>query len=165
MEKLGISPIQLIAQIINFVIMIVVLKKLLYQPILTALENRRKKIEEGLNYSEKMKQELEKVEKKKTEILEEAKKEARGVLEDSKKTAEGVRIEILEKAQTEAKAIIEKGKKDVEQERKDMEYRLELETVEVASQMAAKALEDVLTAADQKTIIEKKLKKAFQTLK
>lgn len=165
MEKLGISPIQLITQIINFVIMVVVLKKLLYQPILTALENRRKKIEEGLHSSEKIKEELEKVGKKKADILQKAQIEARGIVENGKKTAEGVKDEILKNAQIEAVAIIEKGRKDLDQQRKEMESRLERETVEIAAEMAVKALGDVLTTADQKMIIDKKLKKVFQSVK
>lgn len=159
MEKLGIQPIQLLTQTINFLIMVFVLQKLLYKPIMTALENRRKKIEEGLKLTQMLKVEMEKVEKKKGEILEKARKDARVVIEDGKKAGEGVRAEIIAKAQEEAKEIVEKGRKDIELERKEMEVQLQGQTVEIAAEMTRRLLSDTLSVADQKTIIEKRLKK------
>ena len=48
MENIGIEPYQLLTQVINFALMIFILTKLLYKPILKGLEERKKKIEEGL---------------------------------------------------------------------------------------------------------------------
>ena len=73
MENLGIQPVPLLLQAINFLLLLFILKKYLYKPILKALEDRKKKIEEGLAYSEKMKAEAEKSEKKREEIISRAK--------------------------------------------------------------------------------------------
>ena len=54
MEKLGIEPILLLTQVINFTILVVVLTKFLYKPILKMLDERKKKIEEGLTLSREM---------------------------------------------------------------------------------------------------------------
>jgi len=54
MEKLGIEPSLLLAQIINFAIIVVVLSKLLYKPILSMLEKRKREIEESLRLTDKL---------------------------------------------------------------------------------------------------------------
>src|SRR3989344_5068928 len=131
MDKLGIEPTQLLFQAINFTIMVVVLTKLLYNPILRALNERKRKIAEGLAYTEKMKKEEEKLEKK--------------------------RQEVVDKAKDEAQKIIEKGKKDIELERVEMEQKLRDETIEVAEAMVTRLLENILTEKNQKALIEKKL--------
>ncbi len=157
MEKLGIEPVQLLTQAINFTIMMVILTKFLYGPITRALDQRKKKIAEGLAAAEKMKLEAEKMEKKKDEILGRARDEARQIVEASKTEGKRVEAEIIEKAHKEAGDIIEKGKKDLVSERSEMERALKDETVTLAKSMAQKVLEDSLTSKEQKAILDKKI--------
>lgn len=158
MEQLGIEPIQLLTQIFNFTVMVVVLTKFLYKPILKKLDERRKKIEEGLAMAEKIKVEAENQEKKKQEILDEAKEEARKIIEDGKKTGKKVEAEIIEKAHTEANTILEKGKEELERERLEMEKELRLQTVEIAQTWVETVLKEVLRGKNQQITINKKIK-------
>ena len=64
MEKLGIQLPMLLTQIVNFTIMLLLLTKFLYKPILKALKERKEKISQGLIYAEKMQAEEEKMLKK-----------------------------------------------------------------------------------------------------
>ena len=50
MEKLGIEPVLLAAQIVNFLVILVVLQKLLYKPILGMLEKRKREITKQKNW-------------------------------------------------------------------------------------------------------------------
>lgn len=158
MEQLGIEPIQLATQVFNFVVMVVILTKFLYKPILKKLEERRKKIEEGLALTEKMKVELEKNEKKRQEIIDVAKEEARKIIEDGKKTGKKVEAEIIEKAHTEASTILEKGKEELEREKLEMEKQLRQQTVEIAQTWVEAMLKEVLRGKNQQTIINKKIR-------
>src|SRR3989338_9157846 len=54
MDKIGVEPVALLTQIINFLLMVLILSKILYKPILKMLDERKKKIEEGLKYTAKM---------------------------------------------------------------------------------------------------------------
>ena len=85
MEKLGIEPSLLLAQIVNFVIIMVVLTKILYTPILGMLEKRKKEIEESLAIRERLRVEEEKMQVRKEKLLSEARKEARAILDEAKK--------------------------------------------------------------------------------
>lgn len=158
MDKLGIEPIQLLTQIFNFVIMVVLLTKFLYKPILKALEERRKKIEEGLQYAEKMKVETEKNEKKREEIILEAKGEARKIMEEGKKSGRIVEAEIIEKAHKEAQEVIAKGRSELSLERIEMEKQLRGQTIDIATSMVESILRQILDKNYQKEIINKKIR-------
>lgn len=158
MEQLGIEPIQLATQVFNFVVMVVILTKFLYKPILKKLEERRKKIEDGLALTEKMKLELEKNDKKRQEIIDKAMEEAGKIIEDGKKTGKKVEAEIIEKAQGEANTVLEKGKQELERERLEMERELRLQTVEIAQTWVETVLKEVLRGKNQQATINKKIR-------
>lgn len=165
MDKLGIEPIQLLTQIFNFVVMLVLLTKFLYKPVLRALSERRKKIQEGLAYADKMQEELEKSDKKRQEVIDKAKDEARKIIEESKKSGKLLEAEIVEKAHKEAGAILEKGRKELEMEKTEMERELRGNTVEIAQTWVETVLGDVLSAKNQKEIINRKLKELAKHIK
>jgi len=158
MENLGIQPVSLITQIINFLIMVFVLTKLLYKPILKILEERKKKIEESLELTEKLKKDIQANEEKKHEIIDKAKAEGKKIIEEAKKSAKQVEAELIKKAQAEAAAIVVKSKKEIEIEREELEKKLKKQTVEIAGAMAEKIINSVLSEKDHRNIIEKKLK-------
>ncbi|MBI3576547.1 F0F1 ATP synthase subunit B [Candidatus Gottesmanbacteria bacterium] len=164
MEKLGIEPLQLATQVFNFVIMVAVLTYFLYKPILRMLKERRDKIAQGLEYTEKMKQEVEKTEAKRLAIINAAKEEGRAIVEESKKAGKLVEADIIEKAHEEARAIVEKGKADVEMERINMEKKLKDQMVSVAGAIAAKALESALSVKVQRSLIDKKIRSLAKQL-
>ena len=158
MEKLGIQPIQLLAQVFNFLILMILLKKYLYKPILKMLEDRKKQIEAGLRTRKAAKQKLEAAEKKKADIINKAKLEAGQILEEAKKIGKKLEKDIIEKAEKQAVEVIKKGKKELELERVQMEKQLQKQTVDIAMAMVEKVLQQSLTDQDQQTIINKKLK-------
>lgn len=158
MEQLGIEPQLLLAQIINFAIIIVVLSKLLYKPILDILEKRRHEIEEGLKITERMRQEEEKWKEKRERMLAEARREGHKILEDARVQAKREERDILEEARVEASDIIAKGKAEVERLRAELVKKLERDAVDLGVVMAKRLLTKTLTTADQRQILNKHLK-------
>jgi F-type H+-transporting ATPase subunit b len=158
MEKLGIQPIQLLAQIFNFLVLLLVLKKFLYKPILNMLDERRKKIEEGLKNADKAALDLEKAKEKTDGIIAEARKDARKILEDAKRIAKKQEDEMLEKAKNEASHILTRAKKEIENEKQSNEKKMRDESIEIASMMIKKLLTEDLSERDHRKIFEQKLK-------
>jgi F-type H+-transporting ATPase subunit b len=158
MEKLGIDPKLLLAQIVNFAIIIVVLSKFLYKPILSMLEKRKKEIEEGLKLTTKMREEEEKSQQKKQKMLETARKEAQVIIDEARKQAKEEEKEIVAQAHKEAEAILTKGKADVEAARVTMEKGLQATAVELAVSMAERLLTGVLSADEKHKLIGKHIK-------
>lgn len=165
MEKLGIQPIQLLFQAINFLLLMVILKKFLYQPIFKMLSDRKKKIEEGLIYSEKMKIEFEKSEKKSIEIVEKGKSEAQKIVDEAIKEAKNRQNQIIEKAEKEAAEIIERAQKEIDILREKLEKDLHKKAIVVAERIVEKVVKRALSESAHRSIIDKKLKEITNQLK
>jgi len=106
MEKLGIDYKLIIIQIINFGLLLFILKKVLYKPVLEAIKKRK----EILSSIEKERLEIEKIrretEEKQSQILSSAQKEKRELILAAKKEAEAERRRIIERANRQAKEIL-----------------------------------------------------------
>lgn len=158
MEKLGIEPSLLLAQIINFSIIVVVLTKFLYKPILAMLAKRKKEIEEGLAITERLRIEEEKLDVRKEKLLNEARKEARVILEDAKMQGKDLEKEIVAGAHKEAQEIIEKAKREATATHESLSGNIRKEAVLLAAAMARRLIGGVLSPADQHKLIAKHLK-------
>lgn len=157
MEKLGIEPSLLLAQIINFSIIVIVLTKLLYGPILAMLEKRKQEIEEGLKITERMRLEEEKLSIRKEKLLVDARREARVILDEAKKQAEEVKHDVIAEAHKEALEIIEKSKREVTAQHEALASDIRKEAVELAAAMTKRLVSSVLSISDQHALLSKHL--------
>lgn len=160
MEKLGIEPSLLLAQIVNFAIIMVVLTKLLYKPIIGMLEKRKKLIEESVTRSESLRLEEEKMQDRREKLLFEARKEARTIIDEAKSQGREAEREIVMAAHREAGEINEKAKREVVALHEALSHDIQKESVELAALMAKQLVGSVLTSADQHKLIDKYLEEA-----
>ncbi len=158
MDKLGIQPTQLLAQIVNFTVIVLVLSRFLYKPILSILEKRKKEIEEGLKLTQKMREEEEKFNSKKQKLLETTRKEAQEILEEARKQAKEEEKDLVAAAHLEAEQIIEKGREEVAQLRRDMEKDVQKSAVLLAVAMAKRLLGGIMTSDDKHKVLAKHIK-------
>lgn len=159
MEQLGVEPKLLIAQIVNFLIIIFVLTKLLYQPILRMLAKRKKEIEEGLALTEKLRLEEEKLAAKREQVLDAARKEGQKLIDEARGQAAEAEKEIVAEAHVQAEEIIKRARAETERLRGEMEKDLRTNAVALATAMARKLLSSVLSAKDQHKLIAAHVKK------
>lgn len=157
MDKLGINTTYLITQIINFVILVVVLGKLVYKPVLKSLEKRKKQIEEGLNLTKTLNEEKEKIELRRAKIIKDASNEGKAIIEKARAQGKKVEEEIIKEAREKASEIIDRGKKDVEIRRKEMEVKLAKDTVDIATQLTEKVIGEVLDQKKQQDFIRRRV--------
>lgn len=158
MEQLGIEPSLLLAQVINFLIIVFVLSKVLYKPIISMLDKRRKEIEEGLRLTEKVRDEEEKFQAKKVKLLEEARKEGRDIIEEVKMRAKDVEKDLIAEAQKHAEETVAKGKADVERLHEMLRRDMRKESVDLAVRMSKRLLSSILSEKDQHALIQKHVK-------
>lgn len=158
MEKLGIEPILLLTQVINFTILVVVLSKFLYKPILKMLDERKKKIEEGLALAAEMAAKEEEMQKEKEKVLDKAKSEGAKIIEEYKEQGKKMESEIIAAASEEAKRLKEKVLIDQEEEKKKMWNDLRKQLLVLAMEMSRKVVGEMLNDKSQRLILERKLK-------
>jgi F-type H+-transporting ATPase subunit b len=159
-EAFGIDYRILIAQLVNFGILVFVLWKFAYKPMFKMLEDRRKKIEDGIENAAKAEKRLEGIEKKEKEVLKEAKLEAAKILENAKVMAEDIRKSEILKTQEEMGRMINKERENLQAEKAKVlrEIKKEVSGLIVAS--LEKVLEEKASKKDEDLI-----KKAIKEIK
>jgi F-type H+-transporting ATPase subunit b len=158
MEKLGIEPKLLLAQLINFAIIVVVLNKLLYKPILDMIAKRKKEIAEGVAITEKMRVEEEKFKEKQEKAMDKARSDAVAIIEEAKKQAKEVEKELVAQAHTQAAAVITRAKAEAVEIEKEAQASLRKQSVELAVTMSKRLLSSIMNAKEQHAFIEKRVK-------
>lgn len=159
LEKLGFDPVLLVAQIVNFLIILFLLKRFLYKPILKIIKDREEKIVEGLKQAEQAEKTLTQASEKESKILSKAKADATLIIEDAKKEALELTKNIQDNSRAETERIIKEARAQIEQESKEAEERLSKHTAMLAGQILEKALEKELSANEKKKILQNVVKK------
>jgi F-type H+-transporting ATPase subunit b len=146
MEALGISPNLLITQILNFIILFILLRLLLYKPILNMLNSRKQKIQASLEYAERVKRDAADQQKEFDRKLEETRREMQAAVAATAQSGEKERETILAQARDDARKMIDQAKSQIEYERKQMLSDLREEVVRLsllaAQRVVSQSLDD-----------------------
>jgi F-type H+-transporting ATPase subunit b len=153
-KQFGVAWPQFLAQCVSFLIVAGVLYKFAYKPVQTVLEERRKKIADGLANAEKMTQELSKAQGKAEEILNAANTQAGKMLEEARAAAARVQESETQKAIAAANNIVTTTRQALEAERARMLAELRREVGRLVVNTTAKVTGKVLTPGDQQRLTE-----------
>ena len=127
--------------LINFVILMLVLKHFFWDKIGASIEERESYIEDKITNAD------EEVEKARTfrieneRLLKQAKQEGKKIIEEEKKKAEKIYSEIVEEAKKEADLILERAKVEINREKEKVEYGLKREAIDLALEISRKVIE------------------------
>lgn len=158
-KDFGINWYLLIAQIVNFLIILYILKRFLYKPVLDVLKKRQEAIKEGLKQAEESRILLEKTSAREKEILKKAQEESKKILEETRLQRDG----ILSKAETDAKKqaerILEEAKKQISYETKEAQKNLSMQISKLALEFLQKSAQQIFTKEDQQKILSNALQK------
>lgn len=139
-EALGLDFRILLAQLVNFAILIFVLWRFAYKPVFNILEERRNKVIKGIEDSEEMAIKLKEAEDRKKEIIADSHKAASLIIEEAKKKAEIRYQEIITKSKEDLRILIAEEKEKLVFEKNNVQRELKKDT----AQMIALALEKIL---------------------
>lgn len=157
-NNFGIDPVLLGAQIVNFLIILYILKRFLYKPVLDVLKKRQEAIKEGLAEAEEASLALEKALEQEKKILKKAREQANKVVNDSKTQAETAATEIESEVKRHADKIIKDARIQTEQETKEAEKHLTEKISKLSLKLLDKALREMFTEKEEKQLIEKAIK-------
>jgi len=153
-EKFGFDWPHFAAQVINFLIVSGLLVVFAYRPILNVLEERRKRIAEGLANAEKIKQELARTESARQEVLNQANLQANKLIEEARAAAARVQELETQKAVAAAEQIIAKAREAAAQDHARMLAELRREVGRLVVETTAKVTGKILTIEDQRRLAE-----------
>jgi len=158
LEKLGINAPTFIAQLVNFGLLLVLLRLFAYKPIMKMLDNRANKIKESLEAGERAKQEAVSAEKEIAKKIEEASLSGQQIVGQAVKTAEEVKRRATQDAKKEADDIIAKAGVEILREKQESITELRKEVADLAVMVAGKAIATSLDKETQRKLIDNALK-------
>lgn len=154
LHSLGVYWPKLIAQTVNFGIILFILWKFAYRPVLTMLEERRQKVAEAMINAEKAREELARTEAQRQEVLAETNAQANRLIEEARAAAARVREQETQKAIHEAEQIVSKAREAAALERARMLADVKRELGRLVVATTSKVTGKVLTPEDQRRLSE-----------
>lgn len=158
LNQFGIKPILLAAQVVNFLILLFILKKFLYKPILKVLDERKKRIADSLKNAEEIEKRLLLTQQEREKILDEADKSAQKMLDETKKEIEILRTEMMQQAKGQADDIILKSHNQAQAEIEKMKQELMENIADIVAKGMEKVTGKLINKSEQQKIIENQVK-------
>lgn len=135
------NPGLIVFTIFTFVLLLVILRKLAWKPMLELLDKREQSIKDALEKSGEAKAEAEKILTEQKDILAKARRDAHDLLERSRGDGERAKEATLAQAREQAEKVIADGKAAIEQEKKSAILEIRKVAVDLALGAAAKVVE------------------------
>jgi F-type H+-transporting ATPase subunit b len=143
----------IIAQLVNFAIVLFVLKYYAYGPVLKMMTERSEKIEKGIKDAEHAHKKLAEIAEKEKEVLVEAKKEAGAIIAKAEAVAVKNKESILAESKQQAEKILADGVKKMEAERVHMMEEIKDQLAELVVAATGKVLAEKIDGDKDKEII------------
>ena len=147
-------------QVINFLILLYLLNRFLFKPVLARLDERGAKISQGLEDAETAARDRELARAEREAAVAEARKEAQEMIARSTKTAEDSRTEILEAARTEAEKVTQRAREEIVAEKDKAMGELRSHVAELALAAASALVRKDMDGATQRRLVEEFLAEA-----
>ncbi|MBI4280640.1 F0F1 ATP synthase subunit B [Candidatus Uhrbacteria bacterium] len=155
---LGINGKLFLAQLFNFAIVMLVVWRWVWRPVMRLLEERSKKIEKSLAQAAAIEKEMAGLETKRQAMLVETEKKAEAVLKETEAIAEARRQEALVKSRQEVEKILREGVRALETEKKQMVARAKTEVADLVIAATEKVLAETLSEKREQALVERALK-------
>jgi F-type H+-transporting ATPase subunit b len=144
--------------ILTFLILVALLARFAWRPLLQALERRQATIAQSLEDAQRARQELERLQRESAQIMAQARAEAESMLARSRSDAEALREELKQKARTEAAGIVKNAERQIQLETARAVQQIRHEAVDLSVAIASKILRRQVTREDNEALIQEALK-------
>jgi F-type H+-transporting ATPase subunit b len=142
---------------ITFILLLLILKKLAWKPILSALSQREDAIKDSLEKAEKAKEEAQKILQENQASIAKAEEESKKIIEQSRTYADKLKEEMLKDSKGQAQKIIEDASSEIERKKEETFNELKTKVAEIAIQAAEKILSENLNKDSNKKLVDKYL--------
>ena len=153
-EAFDVNWVGLFFQVFNFLLLLYVLNRLLFKPLLARMDERSTKIEKGLEDAEAAARDRELARAEREAAVSEARKEAAAMIARANKIAEDTRNEILTDAITEAENVTARAREEITAEKERAMAELRAEVAELALDAAGKLIRANMDAPTQRRLVE-----------
>jgi F-type H+-transporting ATPase subunit b len=162
--SLGINLSLLVVFIVNFIILLVLLRLFLYKPVMKVLDERATRTREAMELAEATKQEFEQAKGEVQKQIEKGRQEGQAFIAQALQTGERLKEESRAEATKQAQVIIDRTRSELEAERDKIVGDLRREFVDISIAAAEKVIKETLDREKHRKLIEETLQESV-TLK
>ena len=144
--------------ILTFLVLLGLLGKFAWRPLLQALERRQEMIRQSLDDAEQAKQELNRIQQTSADIITKAKAQADAIITSTRSDAAELREELRQQAQTAAQTIVKNAERQIQLETERALAQIRQQAVDLSLMIASKLIRRNLTKADNEALIDEALK-------
>jgi F-type H+-transporting ATPase subunit b len=149
--------------IVTFLVLLFLLTKFAWRPLLAALESRQDAIRKSLDDAQQAKQELERLHQESAQILRKARTDAEAVIAQSRSDAERLREEIRQKARSDADNIVRNAERQIQIERDRALQQVRHEAADLSVAIASKLIQRNLSKDDNERLIAQAIEQLRST--
>jgi F-type H+-transporting ATPase subunit b len=154
LNTLGINARDFIWQTINFIILVVLLSRFLYRPIVTMLDERSQRIQESLAAAERARADVAQADRERDELLASTRREIQEMMTTAQQVAERIQTEARTTAQQEAQRIVETARQEADAERAQAMAELRREVAGLAVMAAERVISRSLDDQAHRQLVE-----------
>lgn len=151
---LDVNPGLMIWTVITFIILVLILKKVAWKPILTALDKRESDIKESLAQAEKAKDEAKKILEENQANLAKAEEESKKIIEQSRAYAESLKEQMIKDSKEQAKKIVDEASSEIQRKKDSAFEELKGQIAEIAVNAAEKIIRESLDVQKSKKVVD-----------
>jgi F-type H+-transporting ATPase subunit b len=144
--------------IVTFLVLLGLLAKFAWRPLLQALDSRQESIRKSLDDARQAKQELERLQQESVQIIRQARVEADAIITRSRGDADRLREEMKQKARVEADAIVKNAERQIQLETTRALQQIRTEAVDLSVMIASKIIQRNLSKEDNERLIDEALR-------
>jgi F-type H+-transporting ATPase subunit b len=144
--------------IVTFLVLLGLLAKFAWRPLLLALEGRQQTIRKSFDDVQQAKQELERLQRQSAEIVRQARVESESIFAQTRAEAGRLREEMRQKAKAEADGIVKNTERQIQLETTRALQQIRHEAIDLSVMIASKLLQRNLSKDDNERLIAEALK-------
>lgn len=148
-SNLGIDAKLLLAQTVNFLLVLWFLNRFVFKKVLKFLDERKSGIEKGIELTTRAEREMERVGEARKVAMGKARELAEGLIVEAKSKGQALQKEIVVEARSTAEVLLEKAKEESQRKKQDALREAKAEMQQRAFFLAEKVLSRSLTKDDQ----------------
>jgi F-type H+-transporting ATPase subunit b len=146
--------------LVNFIILLLILQRFLFPPLLRMLDERQARIRESMERAEQIQAESARAAETVKGQLDEARREAQNIINNASQIADRIRAERQQQAQTEYEAILKRAQEDAAREREQAFAELRAQVADLAVLAAERIIHRQLDPATQRQLVTEFLAEA-----
>jgi F-type H+-transporting ATPase subunit b len=144
--------------ILTFLVLLTLLAKFAWRPLLQALESRQEAIRKALDDAQQAKLELERLQQESAQIIAKARQEADVIITRSRGDGERLREELRQKARAEAEGIVRSAERQIQTETARALQQIRHEAADLSVAIASKIIQRNISREDNERLIDETLK-------